>query len=244
MNILFSGYDIYKRGKKVIKGMKALKKYKDINNSIYMDLVSSSAKKERSDMILEPLQVMLQLALLSHCPIGTKVSVSDNILQLQQPTLLQGVWRWYNSDGKDDLYYLFHAIRRYYKWYKSSGDRTFNYILAAAIRGLDRLIITYQTVEQTAITHTLSLYKNVLDLESPDLFNDPSKDSINIDTVFQNIKEIYDKRLLKIIFNTLVLLDDDNTKEDEKPYYLSGLLKILHPTNELIRKWIRDKLTC
>ena len=62
---------------------------------------------------------------------------------------------------------------------------------------------TDQTVDQTAITHTLSLYKNVLDLESPDLFKDPSEDAVNIDTVFQNIKDIYDKRLLKIIFNTI-----------------------------------------
>ena len=75
-------------------------------------------RKERSDMILEPLQVMTQLAILSYSPIGTKVSVSDNILQLHKPHMFQGVWRWYNSDGKDDLYYLFHAIRRYYKWYK------------------------------------------------------------------------------------------------------------------------------
>ena len=89
-------------------------------------------------MILEPLQVMLQLALLSHCPIGTKVSVSDNILQIQKPTLLQGVWRWYNSDGKDDLYYLFHAIRRYYKWYKSDGNRIYNYILT------NKVVIEYE----------------------------------------------------------------------------------------------------
>ena len=41
-------------------------------------------QKERSDMILEPLQVMVQLGLLSFCPIGTKVSVSENLLHLQQ----------------------------------------------------------------------------------------------------------------------------------------------------------------
>ena len=35
--------------------------------------------KEKSDMILEPLQVMIQLALLAYCPIGTKLSISENI---------------------------------------------------------------------------------------------------------------------------------------------------------------------
>ena len=83
-----------------------------------MEALNVHQHKERSDMILEPLQVMIQLALLCFCPVGTKVSVRDNILHLQQPAYLQGAVRWWNNDNKDELYYLFHAIRRYYKWYK------------------------------------------------------------------------------------------------------------------------------
>ena len=150
----------------------------------------ASTRKERSDMILEPLQVMIQLSLLSYCPTGTKVSVSNNILQLQFPTLLQGVWRWYNQDGKDDLYYLFHAIRRYYKWYKSENNKIFNYILKEAIKGIDRLIVTYEKAEQTSIIHTLKLYKNVLGMEAPDLFKENTEETVNIDKVFENIKFI------------------------------------------------------
>ena len=97
--------------------------------------------KERSDMILEPLQVMIQLSLVSKCPIGTKVSVSDNILQIQQPYLYR-ILRWWQADNKDDLYYLFHAIRRYYKWYKNQDSKIFNSILETAIQGIDRLIET------------------------------------------------------------------------------------------------------
>ena len=110
--------------------------------------------KERSDMILEPLQVMIQLSLVSKCPIGTKVSVSDNILQIQQPYLYQGILRWWQADNKDDLYYLFHAIRRYYKWYKNQ-EKIFNSILETAIQGIDRLIETYsQCNDKQSIVHT------------------------------------------------------------------------------------------
>ena len=70
--------------------------------------------KEKSDMILEPLQVMIQLALLSHSPIGTKLSISDNLLHVQEPNWSQGMLRWYMNDNKDDLYYLFQAIRLLY----------------------------------------------------------------------------------------------------------------------------------
>jgi len=238
MNIVTSGINIFTNIKNT---QKIYKLFKNKNRNIYMDFTT---RKERSDMILEPLQVMTQLALLSHSPIGTKVSVSDNILQLHPPSFFQGAWRWYNSDGKDDLYYLFHAIRRYYKWYKTEDNRIFTYVLESAIKGLEHLIVTYSKSQQTAITHTLALYKNVLSLESPDLFKDTSEDAISIDTVFETIKETYDKKLLKIIYNTLLILDDDSTTEDIKKYYIDGMLSILTPTNDNIRKWIREKLTC
>ena len=202
-----------------------------------------SKKKERSDMILEPLQVMVQLALLNYCPVGTKVSVSDNILQLQFPTLFQGVWRWYNHDGKDDLYYLFHAIRRYYKWYKSENIKIFSFILNEAIKGINKLIITYEKSEQTSIIHTLKLYQNVLGMEAPDLFKENTEETINIDNVFKNIKEIYNEKLLRVIYNILQLCSISEVKA-EKECLVQGILSILEPTNEKIKVWIRSNLTC
>ena len=176
------------------------------------------SKKEKTDMILEPLQVMVQLALLSHCPIGTKISVCENILILQRPAWYQGIQRWYNSDNKDDLYYLFHAIRRYYKWYKDQDNKTYDYILQKAMDGLDRLLETYSKTDKTSITHTLSMYKNVLNLKTPKLF-DVSNDEVTIDHVFKKITEIYDKRLLKVIYNTLLLIEE-TTEEIDSLYVL------------------------
>ena len=66
--------------------------------------------KERIDTVLEPMQVMIQLALLSFCPIGTKISVMNNTMSLQWPTLSQGIWRWFNKDSKEDLYFLFKVF--------------------------------------------------------------------------------------------------------------------------------------
>ena len=66
--------------------------------------ILSNRQKDKIDMILEPLQAMIQLALLSICPIGTKLRIQENILYLQTPTITQSISRWYNSDKKDDLY--------------------------------------------------------------------------------------------------------------------------------------------
>ena len=74
-------------------------------------------KKERFEMILEPLQAILQLALLSFCPKGTKITINQNILQLQMPYYTQGILRWYQNDNKDDLFYLFYVCKRFSRFY-------------------------------------------------------------------------------------------------------------------------------
>ena len=48
--------------------------------------------------------------------------------------------------------------------------------------------------------------------------------------------------MLELLYHGLVLLE--SCEEIYKPYYIDGLLKLTTPTNDKIRKWIREKLTC
>jgi len=108
--------------------------------------------KDKIDMVLEPLQSMIQLALLSVCPIGTKLSIHENILYLQPPSLIQPFNRWYNSDKKDDLFFLFQVVKRFVKWYcpRKHGstyvgldDEMYQLIIRMGLKGLDNLLKTY-----------------------------------------------------------------------------------------------------
>ena len=198
--------------------------------------------KEKSDMILEPLQVMIQLALLAYCPIGTKLSISENILHLQLPSWSQGVTRWYMKDNKDDLYYLFQAIRRYYLWYKPDSCVIYEKILETAIKGIHKLIKTYENTDKISIRHTLTLYTNILSLESPELFKETTEDTINLDSVFENITKLYNKKILSIVYNSLLILDTSG--ENEIHHVSSGLQEILKPQHFKIKTWIRENLTC
>ena len=207
-----------------------------------MDLIKSHPK-EKIDMILEPLQVLTQLAILSFLPVGTKISISNNILHLQQPTMLHGVLRWYQNDNKDDLFYLFHAIRRYYKWYKNRDDEVFAKILEHAIKGIERLIETYNRSGITTITHTLSLYKNILEQDSDELFKDENDSSVSVDDVFFKITDIYDRKLLVILYSIFQIMSNEENQNNIQ-LYVQGLNYLLQPTQNTIRKWIVDNLTC
>lgn len=88
----------------------------NIMSSIY-GYVSSGKRKERYDVILEPLQAVIQLALLSACPIGSKICIENNLLSVQLPVWSQGLTRSWNKDKREDVLLLFNAIQRFNKMY-------------------------------------------------------------------------------------------------------------------------------
>lgn len=153
-------------------------------------------KKERFEIILEPLQAILQLALLSFTPIESKLTINNNILYIQSPNWSQGVVRSYYHDSKNDLFYLFNVFNRFNKFYKflknikedSEGDseteedsetsnindeeNLFILLKKLATKGIDNLLQTYKQTDNPALLHTLNIYKNML--------NNPEK-SFSID---------------------------------------------------------------
>ena len=209
-----------------------------------IEMFRNKNMKEQSDMILEPLQVMITLSILGFCPIGTKITISNNTLYLHRPTMVQGLLRWWEGDSKDDLYYLFHAIRRYYKWYKNENNKLFKELLVLAQKGIKNLIKTYQKAEKKSILHTLSLYGSILELETPDLFNKTTddKDSVTIDKVFETVKSLYDNKILLIVSCMFKMLSSTENVDDIDNY-IEALNMALEPTNKIIRNWIQENLT-
>lgn len=142
----------------------------------YLSTFIKSDKKERFDMILEPLQSIIQLALISYCPIGSKLSIVNNILQIQIPTWTQGMTRSLNQDKKDDLFFLFSVINRFNKFYsymkKKGGELAELYTILNELckTGIDRIIQTYSRGgdNNVHLLHTLKMYRTML--ENPDFF--------------------------------------------------------------------------
>jgi hypothetical protein len=139
--------------------------------------IYSRRKKERFETILEPLQAILQIALLSFYPVGTKLTIQNNILTLQPPTYSQSMLRWYNNDTKEDLYFLFNVFHRFKKFYVhckhddgSVQHRLHVLLNELAKTGINKLIRTYGQTDKPHILQTLTMYKYILDDQlSPDI---------------------------------------------------------------------------
>lgn len=214
------------------------------------NLMKSEKKKERFDIILEPLQAVTQLALLSFCPKGSKLTIANNLLAIQPPTWGQGIWRSYNHDMKEDLFFLFNAIvrfNRFYSYLKTESDEysdLFELLVQMGKRGIDKLLQTYANTDQCALLHTLQLYRILLD--KPIVLSEAEEIEVNkihgtnsIDDIFINIRSLYTSHDFIILYQSLLLLEKNPEKYD---IYTRGINLILTPVYDQIQKWISDHI--
>jgi hypothetical protein len=216
--------------------------------------LTASKTKDKVDMILEPLQAMVQLALLSICPIGTKLRIQENILHLQSPTIIQPFTRWYYSDKKDDVYFLYGVIKRYIKWYNPQINKKspvkqelYDLITSMAIEGLNNLFKTYSSSDSNTVIHVIQMYKNLLEYNNDKIMADEylidvEKNKINIDEVFENIIGIYEPIFLNMLMNMLELVKAEEN-DINRVYMMDGLNLILYKITKAIQDWIKVNLT-
>jgi hypothetical protein len=198
-------------------------------------------RRDKIDTLLEPLQAMIQLALLSVSPLGTKLQINENILSLQRPTLLQPLTRWYHADKKDDLYYLYMVIKRFIKWYAKSPEPLYRLLTEMVSQGLEQLFKTYRSADAQTVIHVIQMYKNMLETKQDRVHVDEYlvdvDRKINIDEVFERITGLYDEDLLLLIYHALRLIQKQPTDA-----HVLGLTQLLGTVNGAIQEWIRAHL--
>ena len=154
-----------------------------MQNTLQFIVGNIKKPKERFETILEPLQAVLQIGLLSFYPIGSKLAIHNNILTVQGPGYTQQVRRWYNNDKKEDVFYLYNVFSRFHKFYKhvlddttpggggasasgggaSENRKLFLLLIELAKGGINNLTRTYNQTDKIHILHTLQMYKGMLD---------------------------------------------------------------------------------
>jgi hypothetical protein len=60
--------------------------------------------------LLEPLSVIIKLAIISNKPVGTKLRMYNNIIYFQEPGPFQALCRYFLKSNKTDIQYLYNPI--------------------------------------------------------------------------------------------------------------------------------------
>jgi len=110
--------------------------------------------------ILDPLSVIVKLAILSNKPVGTKLLIQNNVIYFQEPGPFQSLCRMIYKSNKTDLQYIYNPINIaclhfLSKSFIEKNPRIKNLFLCAQY-GIKKLIETYKSC--SIITITLNYY--------------------------------------------------------------------------------------
>ena len=147
------------------------------------NITSSTSKND----ILDPLSGSIKLYLYNSKPLGTKISVGNNKVDIQYSTYVQGIWRRYNGDSKNDINILVCPILYACVYYlKSSDSDTRAIYLPIFNEALQALSNLKQTYANTAIIYNIEHLINIIQSH---INNEVSTGIVNTDTPLYKIKE-------------------------------------------------------
>ena len=125
-----------------------------------MNFIKNIIYQNKTD-ILDPLSVILKLYIYNFKPEGTKISVSNNKIVLQDIGIFQGSVRKILGDSKNDINIIFGPVVYSCLKYLSSDEREkYLYIFEVVSASLNKLKLTYAGNE---IVYNIEQIKNVID---------------------------------------------------------------------------------
>ena len=191
-----------------------------INNLIIrlgIDLVTFK-KNYKLENIVDPLQTIIKLAIISECPTHSKLSIKKNMVVIQMPNYYQGLKRWLNDDNYQDLFYIFNSCKYFSHFYKkqlesihihtnNKSNNLYLLLKQMSLKGIDKLIETYSSKNDNRIIELLKIYKFIIKNEHLNIKENEIKIS-KLNTIYNDTSEFkYQNHIFQNI-NTLYTEDD------------------------------------
>lgn len=166
--------------------------------------------------ILDPLSVIIKLAILSKKNVGCKISIANNILYIQEKGIFQSLVRRVFNDNKNDIQYLYNPIELACNYFLDIEFVKINpkikKLFIAAQKGINNLIETYKN--HTIITHSLYMYYNIISNYLGKNYNDKLFIPDNLSIIYtkkliQNLNLHWNTNRTKIVLDIIEFIDND-----------------------------------
>jgi hypothetical protein len=172
--------------------------------------------------ILDPLSVIIKLAILSNKSIGTKICISRNIIYFQEPGLFQGLCRYLLKTNKTDLQYMYNPIELACQHYLSKSSIQQNPklkdLFKCAQNGILKLIETYKqcSIMRLCLNYYYSLISNHLDETCiENLFRKDNMTPLYTTELVLSLHKIWTQDRIKIILNLTTYLNSTNNADTD-----------------------------
>ena len=144
-----------------------------------MEIFKSFFYPNKND-IVDPLSMVIKLYIYSFKPIGTKISILNNKINIQESGMFQSTVRTIKGDTKNDLINMLFPLAFACETYlNETSQKRFKNIFEQIIRTFEKLNEVYQINE---ITHNIEQLKNIV-------INFLSNNKFNPKTIISNWEE-------------------------------------------------------
>lgn len=174
--------------------------------------------------ILDPLSVIIKLAILSNKPIGTKLLIQNNVIYFQEPGPFQSISRMFYKTNKTDLQFIFNPLNvaclHFLSKTISSKTPRIKKLFVCAQNGVKKLIETYKSC--SIITLTLNYYYALLTNHIQEVYNENMfiKDSFTCyytQSVCDSLINQWTDAKIKVVLDLITfLLDNDDAENNVK----------------------------
>jgi hypothetical protein len=171
--------------------------------------------------ILDPLTVIIKLAILSNKPIGTKICIQNNVLYFQEPGPFQAICRYFYNTNKTDLQYMYNPIQiacQHFltKEYVQKNPRM-KILFKCAQQGLEKLMETYKNcaIIRLCINYYYTLIANYVDdIYNDKLFHKDGMTPLYGQEIVNALNNQWTQEKIKVILNLIEFLNGDTMAED------------------------------
>ena len=167
--------------------------------------------------LLDPLSVIIKLAIIGNKPVGTKVLIQNNVMYLQEPGPFQAFCRLINKSNKTDLQYMYNPIQIACTTFltKENIQKTprLTNLFICAQNGIKKLIETYKNC--SIITLCLHYYYAIITNHVEQKFNDSifykdSFTSLYTKELINTLNEQWSQEKIKVILDLISFLTNDS----------------------------------
>jgi hypothetical protein len=171
--------------------------------------------------LLDPLTVIIKLAILSNKPVGTKICIQNNVLYFQEPGPFQALCRYIYKTNKTDLQYMYNPIQLACQHFltKEYVQKTprMKLLFKCAQKGLEKLIETYKncTIIRLCLNYYYTLIANYTDdIYNDNIFHKDGMTSLYSQEIVSPLNAQWTPEKIKVILNLIEFLNGDTMAED------------------------------
>ncbi len=166
--------------------------------------------------LLDPLSVIIKLAIIGNKPVGSKILIQDNVIYIQEPGIFQAVCRIFFKSNKTDLQYMYNPIQIACQTFllKEFTQKTprMKELFLCAQTGIKKMMETYKTcsIITLCLNYYLALITNHIDEKYNDnMFYKDGMSCLYTKEIIDLMNKQWTSEKIKIVLDIISFLNKD-----------------------------------